>query len=91
MTTETGENAVLARMQVTGKVESYAYGEIVEKGALFKLINPSASGQVTVTYIDGTTDTDIDASILSDLNAIVKKVEAGTSPLGLVTDFGLYI
>jgi len=90
MTQFRGKNGAIAFLQITGKL-SYAYGNTVpgENGALFKLINPVA-GNVTVTYLDGTTDTDIDAQVLSDMNAIVKKVVAGSSPI-LITDFGLYV
>ena len=90
MTTFIGENSATAYLQITGKLESYAYGDdLGSDPALFKLIT-SASGNVTVTYADGTTDTDIDAQILSDMNAIVRKIEAGSTPI-LITDFGLYI
>jgi hypothetical protein len=90
MTTFRGENGAFAYLQVTGKL-TYAYGETVprEEGALFRLIK-SVSGNVTVTYLDGSTDTNIDAQVLSDMNPIVKKVVAGSTPI-LITDFGLYV
>lgn len=89
MTTFRGENGALAFLQISGKV-SYAYGtDLGNSPALFKLISTTATGNVTVTYADGSTDTNIDAQVLSDMNPIVRKVVAGSSPI-LITDFGLY-
>jgi hypothetical protein len=91
MTTFRGENAAFAYLQVTGKL-TYTVGATVdrEEGALFKVIADVTGKNVTLTYLDGSTDTDIDAQIASDMNPIVKKVEAGSAPL-LAADFGLYI
>jgi len=82
-------NGAIILYQVTDKV-SYAYGDdLTTNPALFKLINPLAAGNVTVTYAGGSVDTDIDAQTLSDMNAIVRKVVAGSTAI-LITDFGLY-
>ena len=90
MSTYRGKNGAIAFLQVSGKVAGYAYGDdLAGNPALFKLISTTATGDVTVTYADGTTDTDIDVQVLSDMNAIVRKVVAGSTPV-LITDFGLY-
>jgi hypothetical protein len=89
MTTFKGLNGSFAYLQVTGKL-TYTLGDTIENGALFKVIADVTGKNVTLTYMDGSSDTNIDAQIASDLNAIVQKVEAGSAPLTAGT-FGLYI
>lgn len=80
-------NGVEIYYEVTGQV-TYVFDQVLIKAAKFKLITSAPSGDVSVTFSDGTTGI-IDAERLDAMNAqVITVFDTGTDIL--ITDFGLF-
>lgn len=88
MTTFIGNNGLATYFQAAGVVEGYALDQVLTEPAVFKLKTATPSGDVKVTFADGTTDT-LDCDRLDALNAQVTKVWSAGIGI-LIADFGLY-